>query len=158
MWFYVMLYDENCHDDTVMELKKVSIIEVLTGKRNNCVDETAVIVGEDGAYKCIDFTMGTFVAHDNQQTITLEFNSNVCAESVKENIYLLTADRERIDPITYVENNSIIVSPPLTGYEFDVKYELNITSNVVSAGQNRLTESFLMPIYVLGKNSYFNID
>lgn len=157
MRFDVMLYDEKCYDDTIMELKRVSIVEVPTEKRNNCIDETVMTVGEDGAYKWIDFTMDTFVAHGNQQTITLEFKSNVCLESVNENIYLLTPDMEIIYPITDVEDNKIIVLSPSNGYELDAEYELIITSNVASAGKNRLQENFQMPIYVLGENHYFTI-
>ncbi len=158
MRLYTSLFNENLNDDAKIELKTFSIIKPLTGEKVACSDTTAMTVGEYGAYKYVDFYTDFLAACDKNQVITIELNSNVQVESIQGNLFFSTPNNETIYPTVSIENDRIRVLPPTGGYEYDSKYELNITSFIRSLGGNMLEMQYKIPVYVLGNQYYFYID
>lgn len=143
----VYVYDESSGMFTVM-LGYVKILEPITGKKVTCLDASDIVAGGDGAYKCVDFEITPIVSFDNQKSVVIIFNSNICKESVEGNIDVITPDGEIICPKYEVAGKEIILFAPSGGYDYDSKYEIHISENINSIGGNGLNFENKIPVYI----------
>ena len=147
---YIELADEVDTDSTV-SLGNVEIVEPITGKSVECSDTQMLVANNSSVIKTIDFQVTPFVGYDNVQDITLVFSSNVQADSVADNIYLIGPDNQMFYPEYNIFNNKITIYPPddITGYSDDTKYELHIDSSLKSQGGNLLSSDRTILLYIL---------
>ena len=145
---YVYVGDGNRDDNFPVSYGSIKIIEPLTGKTVEYSGDKQPHPHYEDIVKCIDFETTPLVGYSKSQDITIRFNSNVCSESIKENVYLVTPEGNLIYPTCEITDNKIIISAPNGGYNFNAKYELIITGDVMSVGGNHLDKQNKILIYI----------
>jgi len=129
-------------------LGDVNIVEPITGKIVASSNTSDLVASDSSVTKTVDFEITPFVGFDENQDITLVFNSNVQASTVANNIYL-SKDNSIIYPECDVIDNKIIVYPPNDGYIADTDYELHISTGVKSKGGNSMQSEKIVLLYML---------
>lgn len=132
--FYVKIEDCNNDDEYAVILGDVVLVEPLTGKRINCLATANLIAGTSGVVKNIDFELTAYVGHCKKQDICIEFNSSICKETLKDNVYMISPEGDNLYLECEVEGARVVLLAPENGYEDDSKYELHIESGVRSLG------------------------
>lgn len=135
-------------------LGDVTIVEPITGKTVSSSDTSDLIASNSSVTKTVDFEITPFVGFDENQDITLVFNSNVQATTVANNIYL-SKDNNIIYPEYDVIDNRVIIYPPTNGYINDTDYELHINTNVKSQGGNEMQSEKVILLYILDEYYVF---
>lgn len=129
-------------------LGNVTIIEPITGKAVTSSNTSDLVASDNSVTKTVDFAITPFVGFDQNQDITLVFNSNVQASTIANNIYL-SKDDNIIYPEYDVIDNRVIVYPPTNGYTANTDYELHISTGVKSKGGNSMQSEKNVLLYML---------
>lgn len=129
-------------------LGDVTIIEPITGKTVASSNTSDLVASDSSVTKTVDFEITPFVGFDENQDITLVFNSNVQASTIANNIYF-SKDDTIIYPEYDVIDNRVIVYPPTNGYTADTDYELHISTGVKSMGGNSMQSEKVVLLYML---------
>ena len=129
-------------------LGDVTIVEPITGKTVASSNTNDLVANNNSVTKTVDFEITPFVGYDENQDITLVFNSTVQASTVANNIYLSKGDTI-IYPEYDVIDNRVIIYPPTNGYIADTDYELHIGTGVKSKGGNGMQAEKIILLYML---------
>ena len=144
---YIEVTDANNNGFDV-KLGKVEIIEPMTGKKVECLNENTLAANNNSVMKTVDFQVTPFIGFDENQDITLTFNSNIQENTVANNIYL-AKNNTLIYPEYDVISNKIIIYPPDTGYINDTNYEIHINDELISMGGNTIESDKTILLYIL---------
>lgn len=152
--FYVKIEDCLEENGYPVTLGDIILVEPLTGKRTNCTNTTSIVAEASGAVKHIDFDITAYIGHDKQQNISVVFSNNIRKDSLKDNVYMISPDGEKLYLGYEVDENHVVLLAPENGYESDSKYELHIKPGIQSLGGNLFENEYVTPVYVLGELFY----
>jgi hypothetical protein len=84
--------------------------------------------------------------NDNKKVWTIDFSSNVSEESIVNGIYVSeTREGIKLNGIELeVRENSVLVNPPISGWDYDKYYYLHVKDSVKSESGSSLRESEIL--------------
>lgn len=137
--------------DTSVSFGNVKLIEPVSGKTIAYSGGEQVISYFQNPVKYIDYEITPFVGCDEEQNISLEFNSDIEKDSVSGNLYLISPEGIAFCPHYEVIDNKIVVHSPSSGYTYNTSYKLYITDGVITNGGNSLKNNIEVLIYILAE-------